>query len=177
MPLEGLLAGVSYVNASSNNKGMGPIGEPFTGRSKKYYVEQFFIEYVHGGLRLDGEYRRTYLDDVTLDPILPPETILDNRSFYGSASYRLSKRIEIGTYYSRFYLNWGASHSDPGNHIFDKVATIRLDLTSHWDLKLEGHFMNGSGASDAFRGFYLQENPQGFKPNTNLLVIRTGIEF
>jgi len=176
-PVQGLLAGASYVNASSNNKGIDPLGDPFTGRSKIYYVEQFFIQYVHGGLRLDGEYRRTYLDDLTFDPILPSETILDSRSFYGSASYRISKRLEIGAYYSLFYLDWGGKLSDPANHIFDKVAAVRLDLTNHWDLKLEGHFMNGYGASDAFRGFYLQDNPQGFKPNTNLLVIRTGIQF
>lgn len=63
------------------------------------------------------------------------------------------------------------------NHIFDKVTSIRLDLASHWHLKAEGHFMNGYAASDAFRSFYPQDNPQGFKPGTNLLVIRTGFQF
>jgi hypothetical protein len=36
--------------------------------------------------------------------------------------------------------------------------------------------MNGYGTTDAFRGFYLQDNPQGFKRDTNLLIIRTGVE-
>jgi hypothetical protein len=36
--------------------------------------------------------------------------------------------------------------------------------------------MNGY-AADSLRGFYIQDNLQGFKPNTNLLVIRTGIQF
>jgi hypothetical protein len=44
-------------------------------------------------------------------------------------------------------------------------------------VKLEGHFMHGYAASDAFRGFYPVDNPQGLKPTTNLLVIRTGIQF
>jgi hypothetical protein len=107
---------------------------------------------------------------------MPPETWTDNRSVYGSASYRISKRVEIGAYYSRFYGNWTWNLNDPANHIFDKVATLRLDLTNHWDLKIEGHFMNGY-AADSLRGFYIQDNLQGFKPNTNLLVIRTGIQF
>ena len=130
-----------------------------------------------GGLTLDAEYRRTLLDQLLFDPNLPPEIVLDSRSVYGSASYRLSKRVQMGAYYPRFYLNWKENLSDPANHIFDKVASIRLDLTNHWDFKIEGHFMNGYGGADAFRGFYLQDNPQGLKPNTNLLVIRTGIQF
>ena len=107
----------------------------------------------------------------------PPAIEIDSRSVYGSASYRISKRLEIGAYYSRFYFDWADKLSDPDNHIFDKVAAVRLDLTSHWDVKIEGHFMNGYGSGDAFRGFYLQDNPQGFKPDTNLLVIRTGVQF
>jgi hypothetical protein len=102
---------------------------------------------------------------------------MDSRSLYGSASYRVAKRLELGTYYSQFYLDLRANVNGPSSHIFEKVATARLDLTSHWDLKVEGHFMHGYAASDAFRGFYAQDNPQGLKPVTNLLVIRTGVQF
>ncbi len=177
MPVQGLLGGVSYMDGNSHAKGIDALGLPYSSQTKKYEISQFYLQYVHGGLRLDAEYRRTYLDDLSSDILTPPETVLDSRSIYGSASYRISKRLELGTYYSRFYLNWAAKLSDPANHIFDKVATARLDLTGHWDLKIEGHFMNGYGASDAFRGFYLQNNPQGFQPTTNMLVIRTGVEF
>jgi hypothetical protein len=176
-PLRGLLAGVSYTVSANNAKGTDPLGHPYTSRVKKDDLSQFYGQYLVHGLTLDGEYRRSYIDVLTFDPLASPETILDNRGFYVSASYRISKRIEVGTYYSRFYENWAVSHSEPGNHIFDKVATVRFDLTSHWDLKLEGHFMNGYGSNDSFRGFYIQDNRQGFKPNTNLLVIRTGVEF
>jgi len=176
-PLAGFLAGVSYIDADSQGNGTDVLGNPYKEHTKKYEISQFYVQYVHRRLELDGEYRRTYLDELTFDVLAPPESVLDSRSFYGSASYRISKRLELGSYYSRFYLDWGDNLNDPGNHIYDKVATVRLDLTSHWDLKIEGHFMNGYGATDAFRGFYLQNNQQGFKPNTNLLVIRTGFEF
>jgi hypothetical protein len=176
-PLTGLLAGTSYMDGSSNGRGTDPANLPYKERTKQYYVSQFYIQYLHGGFRLEGEYRRNYLDQLTFDAFAPPETVLDSRSFYGAASYRISKRIEIGGYYSRFYANFRDILSSPGNHIFDKVGTVRLDLTSHWDVKIEGHFMNGYATADSFRGFYPQENPLGLKPVTNLLVIRTGVEF
>jgi hypothetical protein len=175
--LKGLLAGLSYIDSASREKGIDALGLPYTGRSKKNETPQFYLQYVHGGLRLDAEYRRAYRDELVFDVHQPPAIEIDSRSVYGSASYRISKRLEIGAYYSRFYFDWADKLSDPDNHIFDKVAAVRLDLTSHWDVKIEGHFMNGYGSGDAFRGFYLQDNPQGFKPDTNLLVIRTGVQF
>jgi hypothetical protein len=176
-PVRGLLAGLSYIDADSQGKGTEALGLPDTEHTKKYELSQFYVQYVLGGLRLDGEYRRTFLDEVTLNSYGPYETVLDNRAFYGSASYRISKWLEVGSYYSRFYLNWRGTLSNPDNHIYDKVATVRFDVTNHWDIKIEGHFMNGYGATDAFQGFYLQDNQQGLKPNTNLLIIRTGLEF
>jgi hypothetical protein len=128
-------------------------------------------------LKLEGEYRRNLQDVFISDIFAPPEILVDSRSFYGSATYRFGNHLDVGGYYSRFYLDWADKLSDLDNHIFDKVASVRLDLTGHWDLKIEGHFMNGYGASDAFRGFYPQDNPQGFKPATNLFVIRTGYQF
>jgi len=42
---------------------------------------------------------------------------------------------------------------------------------------LEGHFMNGYGFGPYPDGFYSQDNPQGFAPNTNALVVKTGFNF
>jgi hypothetical protein len=179
-PVRGLLAGASYMNQAIQGHGTVQPGDfPDSERSRKNETSQFYVQYVYRGLRLDGEYRGLSRDELIFNrsPVSPPEVSANSRSFYGAASYRISKRLEIGAYYSRFYADWAANHGNPANHIFDKAATIRLDLTSHWDLKIEGHFMNGYANGDALRGFYLQDNPQGFKPDTNLLVIRTGIQF
>ncbi|MBV9404615.1 MAG: hypothetical protein JO211_04675, partial [Acidobacteriaceae bacterium] len=178
-PLQGLLAGASYMDQDIHGSGVNEPGNfPEREQSRANEISQFYVQYVHGGLRVDGEYRRQWRDELVFaPPPAPPAVQWDARSFYGAISYRFSKRLELGTYYSRFYADWGQSHSAPGNHIFDKVVAARLDLTSHWDLKVEGHFMNGDAAADALRGFYPQNNPQGFKPTTNLLVIRTGFEF
>ncbi|HEY3459127.1 MAG TPA: hypothetical protein VGK64_31370 [Bryobacteraceae bacterium] len=176
-PVQGLLAGVSYMNQTVHGRGTNQLGLPSDSKTTKNQTPQFYIQYQRSALKLEGEYRRNLQKVLIFDVLAPPELLVDSRSFYGAATYRLGKRVEIGGYYSRFYLDWADKHSDLGNHIFDKVACIRFDLASHWDLKIEGHFMNGYGASEAFRSFYPQDNPQGFKPGTNLLVLRTGFQF
>jgi hypothetical protein len=46
------------------------------------------------------------------------------------------------------------------------------------NVKLEGHFMDGYGVPGYYPdGFYNVDNPQGLKPNTNALVVRTGFNF
>jgi hypothetical protein len=176
-PVQGLLAGASYMNQAVHGRGTNQLGLPNSSKTEKNQTSQFYVQYVRGALKLDGEYRRNLQHVLISDVLAPPELFSDSRSFYGSATYRLGKHLEVGGYYSRFYLDWADKPSNLDNHIFDKVACVRIDLASHWDLKIEGHFMNGYGASDAFRSFYPQDNPLGFRPGTNLLVIRTGFQF
>jgi hypothetical protein len=115
--------------------------------------------------------------------------LTDVRGWYLSGAYRVIKRLELGSYYSRytivnFYKGALAAiapnetdTSLPADHIYDKVITARVDLTGFWNVKLEGHFMNGYAASTYPDGFYPQVNPQGFKPNTNALVLKTSVNF
>jgi hypothetical protein len=65
----------------------------------------------------------------------------------------------------------------PQNHIYDKVITARVDINRFWNVKVEGHFMNGYGVSTYPDGFYPQLNPQGFQNNTDALVIKTSFHF
>ena len=58
--------------------------------------------------------------------------------------------------------------------MFDQVAAAKVDLTSHWDLKVEGHFIDGFSSPSSFHGFYPQDNPAGLKPTTNMIDLRTG---
>jgi hypothetical protein len=71
-----------------------------------------------------------------------------------------------------------ASQESPDRHLYDKVIAARVDLNRHWNFKVEGHFMDGYGCVNVYpSGFYTQDNPQGLKPRTNLLLIRTGWNF
>jgi hypothetical protein len=192
--LKGLLIGASRMNEDVNGKGTfsNPVNPgaglvPYSEGSKPDWTNQFYGEYTVGKLRIDSEYRR-YLRDQLIQTIAL-ENITDVRGWYVSGSYRVIKRMTLGSYYSRYTITsvFGGAlaavspnetdTSLPANHIYDKVVTARFDLDKFWDVKVEGHFMNGYGSSTYPDGFYAQVNPMGFKPNTNALVVKTSLNF
>jgi hypothetical protein len=166
---------------------VGPGALPYSTVSKPVWTNQFYGQYSRGNLQIDSEYRRYLYHLVVNGDLL--ETTVDLRSWYVSGAYRFSKRIAAGSYYSRYSIiristgPIAALFPDqtdtglPANHIYDKVLSGRVDLNKFWNMKIEGHFMNGYGASTFPDGFYPQVNPQGFKPNTNALVLKTSVNF
>jgi hypothetical protein len=193
-PVKGLLIGASRMNEDVTLKGTfinpinpGPGFVPYSAVSKADWTNQFYGEYTVGKLRIDSEYRR-FLHDQFINGVLL-ETTTDVRGCYVSGTYRVMKRLALGSYYSRYTITsvfGGAlaavltNQTDtglPANHIYDKVITVRVDPKRFWNVKVEGHFMNGYGVATFPEGFYPQQNPQGFKPNTNALVVKTGINF
>jgi hypothetical protein len=192
-PARGLLVGASRLNADITGRGTrseyldAPGGSPFLETTKAEWTNQFYGQYTRGKLHLDSEYRRFIRDHVIGGT---STTLTDIRGWYVSADYRIIKRLQLGSYYSRYTATsvfGGFLHSVgvpdetdtslPANHIYDKAITGRVDLNKFWYLKIEGHFMAGYGDNNYPDGFYPQVNPQGFKPNTNALVIKTGINF
>jgi hypothetical protein len=195
--LKGLLIGASRMNENITaratfinplNPGAGFV--PYSAVSKADWTNQFYGEYTVGKLRIDSEYRRFVHNeqDQSADIVLV-EIYDDVRGWYISGAYRVTKRLALGSYYSRYsitnvstgpeapFIPDQTDTSLPANHIYDKVISARVDLKRYWNVKVEGHFMNGYGASIYPDGFYPQVNPQGFKPNTNALVVKTGINF
>jgi hypothetical protein len=192
-PLKGLLIGASRQDQDTNGKGtsvspLDPTGGtiPYSEWSKADWTNQFYGEYARRKLRVDSEYRRYLRDQMTFSGAAENED--DIRGWYISGSYRIIKQFELGSYYSRYSItsvNGGVlagfpaqtDTSLPANHVYDKVITARVDLNKFWNVKVEGHFMNGYGSSTYPDGFYPQVNPQGFKPNTNALIVKTSINF
>jgi hypothetical protein len=189
-PISGLLLGASYLQTPQTAEGFNEIFatpirvDVFSDQRCVYYGQ-----YTHGNLTLDAEYSRE-LQKIELlgvkGPYGPPDlrSDFDRRGWYAAASYRLSKHLELGAYHSRFFPNADRLDSAgvgplsaPERHIFDQAVTARIDLTNFWDLKIEGHFINGFGDTSTFHGFYPQNNPDGLKPQTNLLVLRMGVNF
>lgn len=106
------------------------------------------------------------LNDTSVD-------ITDVRAWYIAGTYCLSKRIRLGSYYSRYNhrrvrgrLATIAPNQDntalPTNHTYDKVATVRVDIKRFWNVKLEGHFIDGYANAGYPAGFYPKNNPGGF---------------
>lgn len=178
--VEGLTLGTSYVDQVIVGEGSRPVTPAhklgiFYEKSAKNYMNQYYVQYARGGLRLEGEYRRFWRDQVVLNL---GSRSTDNRGYYIAAAYRPLKQLEVGSYWSR-YSNWMVDTSLPGNHIYDKVIAAKIDLNRYWSVKVEGHFIDGTNAAviTGLKGFYTNVNPQGLQATTNLLVIRTGVSF
>ena len=202
-PAKGLLVGVSYEDNHLRNTGNlnpsvalgGPdIMVPYWEQSRKEYTRQFYGEYTIGNLRIDAEYRRYWRDFSIFNGQF--EALFDVRPWYASAAYRVNKRFEFGGYYSHFGINWivtapnqieAPSEASPDRHLYDKVVTARVDLNRYWYAKVEGHFMDGYAGFMYPDGFYPQVNEapgacpgnlcSSIKPNTNALVVKTGLNF
>jgi hypothetical protein len=183
-PVSGLLVGTSHINGALRGTGilfeLNDAGDltgnssPYFEKSNKDFTNQFYGEYTRGDFRVASEYRRAYRDERIFNGEYP--VVSDTRGWYVSGSYRINKRIELGAYHSRLVSDWATDHDSPNNHVFDTTATVRLDLTKRWTVKFEGHRMDGHGGTTP-AGFYGTDNPAGFRPTTNLLVIRTGVNF
>jgi len=193
MPAKGPLLGISRLNEDTSGKGTAtdPITTdgtfPYSEYSRANWTNQFYGEYVIGRLRLDSEYRRYLRDQMIYSGTT--ENITDVRAWYVSGGYTLTRNLRLGSYYSHYtlrnevkgalapYFPGKTDTSLPTNHIYDKVLTLCFDLKKFWNVKLEAHFINGYAFVSYPDGFYPQENPNGFKPNTNALVVRTGFYF
>jgi hypothetical protein len=192
-PVKGLLVGASHVGEDITGKGSWTLAFPgqapttmaYEEHSKRDWSNQFYGQYTLGNLELDAEYKRYWRDQVIFNGTWEVKT--DVRSWYAAASYRINKRFSVGSYYSRFSNAWvdsmaglfeAPSQNSPDRHLYDKVVSARVDLTKFWNLKVEGHFMNGYGSPGMYPdGFYTQDNMQGLAPKTSLLVVRTGFNF
>lgn len=192
-PVKGLLIGASRLNQEYTGRGRfiyilnrsaGLV--PYETSTRANWMNQFYGSFLFHKLRLDAEYRRFY----NYVPYVPGSDVsTDVRSWYVAGSYRVRKRLELGSYYSRYttknetggvaaaFSSSTSDLSDPRHHIYDKVVAARIDLNRFTYVKFEGHFMDGYGIGEYPNGFYPQQNRAGFLPNTNALVIRTGFHF
>jgi hypothetical protein len=193
-PVKGLLVGASRMNEDITGRGAvidvfnpGAGFVPYSEASKADWTNQFYGEYTVGRFRIDSEYRRYWRNQELLS--VASESFADIRGWYASGAYRIRKCLQIGSYYSRYTITnvvSGALASFyppatdtglPANHDYDKVITGRIDMNRFWNVKIEGHFMNGYGSGPYPNGFYTQVNPQGFKANTSALVVKTSLYF
>jgi hypothetical protein len=180
-PLRGLLAGISRMNEDIDGYGtttaFGPL-TPYHEWSKADWTNQYYGRYTHDKLQIDSEYRRYWRDQAIYSGAFLAQT--DVRGWYVAGAYKVAKRLQLGSYYSHYSL-YGPPQNIGGTtsgHIYDKVVTGRVDLNRFMNVKVEGHFMDGYGAPIFYpSGFYDVDNPQGLKPNTNALVVKTGFNF
>jgi len=95
----------------------------------------------------------------------------DTHSWFGMGSYRVSKRLQVGSYYGH-YVDKALPTSLPENYSKELVFSTRYDFNTYFYAKLEDHFMHGYGL-----GFYTSTNPNSLQPNSNILAAKIGFSF
>jgi len=172
----GLAAGYSWTAVKATIDGLYQAYRvPYHLTASPNHVSVGYVEFTRDKWHLAGEYRRTR---ETTHFTLLGQTSNSNQgeqSWFASAAYRASSKLELGSYYSSYRTE--LIGPTPAQHIYDGTITARIDLRSFWAVKVEGHFMDGYGSRYSAHGFYPATNPAGLTERTNLLVIRTSWTF
>jgi hypothetical protein len=181
-PVDGLTVGYSLMSSRADTKVLYPVPQlgialPVEVDVTPWRRQAFFGDFQRGALRLSAELR-TDLRGHEFTPQLLADQRIESRGWFASGAYRLNDRLELGSYFTTYVPYLDRDHSAPNNHTSDVAATARIDLTSFWHVKVEGHFVDGYGPlADSFtRGFYRRDNATPSE-QTKMLVIRTGVNF
>jgi hypothetical protein len=181
-PVEGLTLGYSMMNSRADTKVLFPTPQPGIVLPVEVDVtpwrrQALFGDFQRGAIRLSAELR----NDVRgheYTPQVRANEINESRGWFVSGAYRISNRYEVGSYFTSYIPVLARAHDLATNHTSDVAATVRVELTRFWHLKVEGHWVDGYGSlSNSFtRGFYRRDNSTPSE-HTNMVVIRTGINF
>ena len=132
------------------------------------FTVAYYARWDRGRVHLAGEYWRTPLNILLTMGAGELPYPVDQRSWYPMASFQVIKKLQVGSYYSH-YVNKAADTSLSANY---SVISGRYDFNEYFYGKLEGHFLHGTAL-----GYYASTNPDGLKPNSNLLAARIGFRF
>jgi len=101
------------------------------------------LEYAAHDILFAAEYGRWAADvETTIGPVSQTQSVVNER-YYVMGAYRVSPWFYPGVYYSHLVENVDARMLR-GNFQDDLAITFRFDLTAHWLVKLEGHYMHGT---------------------------------
>jgi hypothetical protein len=171
-PLKGLLVGSSAI-AENVQGNAGAVAF----RAVRNTITQQYAQFERGKFFVAAETRRMpislFVTATTAGgPVVIPDA-LDWRSWYVMTSYRVTEKLQLGTYYSHF-VDAGASASTAliAKYSRDWTVSGRYDFNSYFFGKLEEHFVHGTDL-----GYYPDSNPNGEKPRSNVLAAKIGFSF
>lgn len=165
-PAEGLSVG-----ASAQRQGLDGSSPEGTVHIPPLLLTAYYAEWKKGKWYVAGEYWRMPLTIMAQAGAFPIAESIDQRSWDPMISYQLTRKLQVGTYYSH-YINKAGDTSLAENYSKDWAISGRYNFNANFYGKLEGHFLHGTGI-----GYYDSVNPDGLKPNTAMLAARIGFTF
>jgi hypothetical protein len=104
------------------------------------------VEYQVGDLLVAAEYSRWHVITESPYPVVVPYSDVVSERGYLMTSYRVLPWLSPGAYYSALFKNVDNRTGTRDAYQHDVAATLRFDINDHWLVKLEGHYLNGTGA-------------------------------
>ena len=138
-PWRGLMRGTSFQSQSVD--GSGPQGSLHV---PPVFLAAYYGEWIKGKWHVAAEYWRVpFVANIQAgsDSLV---LAVDQRSWYPMVSYQMTKRLQLGTYYSH-YINKAADYSQPENYSKDWAVSGRYNFNANFYAKLEVHFLHGTG--------------------------------
>lgn len=172
-PLAGLMIGASDGKQEKWNSMVTAGGGALTGTYtlNPLNLPNYFVHYEKNKVMLAGEYSRlpvTGAGRLTGIPVIP--FYVDQRAWYGMATYKVTDKFSAGVYDSQ-----SVDHQialGQARHSLDWAASVRYDFNQFLYAKAEQHFIDGTELN-----YDTTLNPGGLKPNTKLTILKVGISF
>jgi hypothetical protein len=153
-PLEGLRLGGSYLGLRADAAATIAASDPSMAASTLTQRLLFHLwiasaEFARDDLLLAAEFSRWIgrLDNTAQAAMSPPVTTRTDETdtrYYGMAAYRVARWLMPGAYYAGVFHD-RKDLAGRGRYQHDIAATLRFDLNSFWLVKVEGHYMLGTG--------------------------------
>jgi hypothetical protein len=165
-PWKGLILGFSPMVLALD--GTAPGGSL---RVPSFLMTAQYAQYTRGKFYFASEYDWAPYNEILTIAQEAMSLPMDMHSWFAMGSYRLSKKVHGGSYYSH-YINKAMDTTQPANYSKDSAVSGRYDFNSYFYGKIEGHFLHGTGL-----GYYASTNPNGLKPNSNMFAAKIGFSF
>jgi len=172
-PLAGLMIGASDGKDEKWSSVLTAGNGTFTGGETINPLNQpnYFVHYEKNKVMLAGEYNRLPVSGVLTLTGLPTTPLhIDQRAWYGMASYKVTEKFTAGVYDSQTVEHHAALGA--ARHSLDWAISGRYDFNQFLYAKAEQHFIAGT-----YLSYDTALNPGGLKPTTKLTILKVGVSF
>jgi hypothetical protein len=175
-PLTGLMAGASFLRDNTFSDPLSVGFGKYTGTETINPANEpdYFAKYEKDKLMVAVEGARYTGSAHVVLPALGPygisTTVIDNREWYGMASYKLTPKLTAGAYDSQYIAHKAAL--GPARYSKDWVVSGRYDFNQFLYAKVEQHFIAGTN-----QDYDTTLNAGGLKPTSKLTILKMGVNF
>ncbi len=115
--------------------------------SGPFLLQEYSGEYLWENWTFQAEYYDIQVTQNAVSPAGTTHSFDTEYAWYGAAAYRFNKWLEVGGYYTEFYVNESATTGSDTSQK-DAALSFRFDPLPWWVFKVEGHYIRGTALLD-----------------------------